>query len=91
MASSVMGMLRSDVRLATPHLQTGRSHPDTGPAACRSTVPRERFTPVARPDQSDRSDEVRFSGKTGSGLAEGQTGAFDPEQTFEQWHDAYFD
>jgi len=48
MASSVMGMLRSDVRLATPHLQTGRSHPDTGPAACRSTVPRERFTPVAR-------------------------------------------
>jgi hypothetical protein len=30
MASSVMGMLLSDVRLATPHLQTGRSLPDTG-------------------------------------------------------------
>jgi len=31
MASSVMGMLLSDVRLATPHLQTGCSHPDTRP------------------------------------------------------------
>src|SRR5260370_4769397 len=47
MASSVMGMLLSDVRLATPHLQTGRAHPDTRPAACRSTLPRERFSPLA--------------------------------------------
>ena len=29
-ASSVMGMLPSNVRLATPHPQTGRSLPDTG-------------------------------------------------------------
>src|SRR6266849_5394495 len=48
LASSVMGMLLSDVRLATPHLQTGRSRPDTGPAACRSALPRERFSPLAR-------------------------------------------
>ena len=27
-------------RLATPHLQTGRSHPDTAPATCRSALPR---------------------------------------------------
>ena len=41
-------MLLSDVRLATPHLQTGRAHPDTGRAACRSALPRERFSPLTQ-------------------------------------------
>src|SRR6266481_2613175 len=56
MASSVMGMLLSDVRLATPHLQTGRAHPDTGRAACRSALPRERFSPLAQNGHGAMSD-----------------------------------
>jgi hypothetical protein len=84
MASSVMGMLRSDVRLATP-IRILAQPPAAAPYRASGLLPWHE------PDQSGRSDEVRFSGKTGSALAEGQTGAFDPEQTFEQWHDAYFD
>src|ERR1019366_7263921 len=45
-ASSVMGDAPVCVRLATPHPQTGHSHPDTGPAARRSALPRERFSPL---------------------------------------------
>jgi len=39
-------MLLSDVRLATPHLQTGRSLPDTGWTVSPSGLPRERFSPL---------------------------------------------
>src|SRR5712672_3646716 len=62
MASSVMGMLLSDVRLATPHLQTGRAHPDTGRAACRSALPRERFSPLALFGHGPMSDLSPLSG-----------------------------
>jgi hypothetical protein len=41
-----MGMLLSDVRLATPHLQTGRALYRPRRAARRSALPRERFSPV---------------------------------------------
>src|SRR5450631_2356436 len=44
-ASSVMGMLLSRVRLQTPHLQD-RTFP-SATAACRSTLPRERFSPLS--------------------------------------------
>src|SRR6266404_4986909 len=62
MASSVMGMLLSDVRLATPHLQTGRAHPDTGRAACRSALPRERFSPLALNRHADHVARRLLSG-----------------------------
>src|SRR6266404_1674552 len=73
MASSVMGMLLSDVRLATPHLQTGRAHPDTGRAACRSALPRERFSPLALFGSATCCVELPLSGK--SGLVNSMIGA----------------
>src|SRR6266404_3014329 len=81
MASSVMGMLLSDVRLATPHLQTGRAHPDTGRAACRSALPRERFSPLARFGHGAMSDLSPLSGAERKLDFGAVRAAFDPERT----------
>src|ERR1700754_4708019 len=66
MASSVMGMLLFEVRLRTaPHLQTGRPFPYcNGCATCRSTLPRERFSPLAHRDLAPKI-HVRNAAESG--------------------------
>src|SRR5215467_1783095 len=77
-ASSVMGMLLSEVGWAIPHLQTGRSHSVTvlGRAARRSALPRERFSPLAllRPPATPSGGPLMVGNpdieqRTSSGLA----------------------
>ena len=62
-AWSVMGRLLSGVRVATPHLQTGRASYLSPPrAAGRSALPRERFNPLA---QSARFNAIAENNQIG--------------------------
>src|SRR5271169_1952832 len=67
-ASSVMGMLLSRVRLQTPHLQDKTLPSATAAAACRSPLPRERFSPMTQSEhwgRQPRRPQV-FIARTGS-------------------------
>src|SRR5437660_9364686 len=66
-AWSVMGRLLSGVRVATPHLQTGRASYLSPPRAPGGgALPRERFSPLARSGRSVFQQTY--------GLAEGNAG-----------------
>src|ERR1039457_2017099 len=62
-AWSVMGRLLSGVRVATPHLQTGRaSYLSPRRALGGGALPRERFSPLARNGPPAMSDLSPLSG-----------------------------
>src|SRR4030081_581573 len=65
-AWSVMGRLLSGVRVATPHLQTGRASYLSPPRAPGGgALPRERFSPLAQMRSARCPLFGRYEGKSG--------------------------